>query len=79
MKEKILLVEDEKGLQMVLCDHLRSEVYFVISTDDGEPGFQKATSQPFDLMILDNVLPGIRVALLPQFLRHPQRCVPAGL
>jgi DNA-binding response OmpR family regulator len=60
MKGKILLVQDEEGLPMVLRDHLRSEGYFVICADDGKTGFQKATSQPFDLMILDSVMPGRR-------------------
>jgi DNA-binding response OmpR family regulator len=57
MSENILLVEDEEAMRMVLSDRLRREGYFVDTAVDGENGFQKATSQPFNLMIFDIVLP----------------------
>jgi two-component system, OmpR family, alkaline phosphatase synthesis response regulator PhoP len=57
MNENILLVEDEEAMRMVLSDRLRREGYVVDTAVDGETGFQKATSQPFDLMIFDIVLP----------------------
>jgi CheY-like chemotaxis protein len=57
MRESILLVEDEQALQMVVGDRLRKDGYVVDSAFDGEAGFRKATSQPFDLVILDVMLP----------------------
>lgn len=57
MKESILIVEDEVALLMTLGDRLRSEGYVVDVAMDGEQGMQKATQLPFDLIILDIMLP----------------------
>src|SRR5258708_24763716 len=57
MNENILLVEDEQALRMNLSDRLQSEGYVVDFSPDGEQGFEKATSLPFDLIILDIMLP----------------------
>jgi two-component system alkaline phosphatase synthesis response regulator PhoP len=57
MNESILLIEDEEALQMTLRDRLRSEGYVVDLAADGEQGLQKATRLPFDLVILDIMLP----------------------
>ena len=57
MNETILLVEDEEALRMTLSDRLRSEGYVVDFAIDGDEGFDKATGQPFDLIILDIMLP----------------------
>jgi len=57
MNESILLVEDEKALRTTLSDRLRSEGYMVETAGDGREGFEKASSQPFDLIILDVMLP----------------------
>jgi two-component system alkaline phosphatase synthesis response regulator PhoP len=57
MNESILLVEDEEGLRMTLSDRLRSEGYVVDFAADGVEGYDKATRLPFDLIILDIMLP----------------------
>lgn len=57
MNEHILLVEDEEALRITLSDRLRSEGYVVDSAADGDDGLQKATRLPFDLIILDVMLP----------------------
>jgi len=57
MNESVLLVEDEEELRMTLGDRLRSEGYLVEFVADGQQGFEKATSCPFDLIILDIMLP----------------------
>ena len=58
MGQNILLVEDEEAMRMVLGDRLRREGFVVDSAPDGTLGFDKATSFPFDLIILDIMLPG---------------------
>jgi two-component system alkaline phosphatase synthesis response regulator PhoP len=58
MNTRILLVEDEQALRMTLNDRLRSEGYEVDSAPDGGSGFKKATQEPFDLVVLDVMLPG---------------------
>ncbi|PYY16532.1 MAG: DNA-binding response regulator [Acidobacteria bacterium] len=57
MNEAILLVEDEKNLRITLGDRLRKEGYIVDFATDGVEGLEKATRLPFDLIILDVMLP----------------------
>jgi two-component system, OmpR family, alkaline phosphatase synthesis response regulator PhoP len=57
MNENILFVEDEEALRMTLGDRLRSEGYRVEFAVDGEEGLDKAITAPFDLIILDIMLP----------------------
>jgi len=58
MPDSILLIEDEEALRMTLSDRLRKEGYAVDCAVDGDEGFEKATFLPFDLVILDVMLPG---------------------
>ena len=57
MGKRILLVEDEPGLILTLSDRLRVEGYEVETAEDGEVGYQRASDEPFDLLILDIMLP----------------------
>jgi two-component system alkaline phosphatase synthesis response regulator PhoP len=50
-------VEDEEALRMTVGDRLRNEGYAVECAADGDAGFEKATQIPFDLIILDVMLP----------------------
>jgi two-component system, OmpR family, alkaline phosphatase synthesis response regulator PhoP len=54
---RLLLVEDEPGLVMTLTDRLTREGYHVTSAGDGESGLHRACREPFDLVILDVMLP----------------------
>ncbi len=58
MSKRILLVEDEPGLVLTLTDRLTSEGYEVTSEEDGDAGSKNALSNPYDLFILDVMLPG---------------------
>jgi two-component system, OmpR family, alkaline phosphatase synthesis response regulator PhoP len=58
MTQRILLVEDEPGLVMTLTDRLTSEGYVVEAAGDAETGLARASGEPFDLIILDIMLPG---------------------
>jgi two-component system, OmpR family, alkaline phosphatase synthesis response regulator PhoP len=55
---RILLVEDEPGVAMVVSDLLRAEGHGVEVVRDGKDGLARATNGPFDLLILDVMLPG---------------------
>src|ERR1700692_4622962 len=57
MRANVLFVEDEEALRMTVGDRLRNEGYAVECAADGEGGFEKATQIPFDLIILDVMLP----------------------
>ncbi|MEQ9264487.1 MAG: response regulator transcription factor [Balneolaceae bacterium] len=56
-KHRILLVEDEAGLVMTIKDRLEEERYEVDSATDGDEGYQKASKDDYDLIILDLMLP----------------------
>ena len=58
MSARILLVEDEPGLVITLTDLLTAEGYAVESASDGITGLARASKEPFDLMVLDVMLPG---------------------
>ena len=55
--KRILLVEDEPGLVLTLSDRLAREGYAVESATDGETGLERALREPFDLLLLDLMLP----------------------
>jgi two-component system alkaline phosphatase synthesis response regulator PhoP len=55
---RILLVEDEPGLQLALTDRLVAEGYRVETAGDGHTAVRRATGEPFDVIILDVMLPG---------------------
>ena len=54
---RILLVEDEPNLRRTLTDLLRSDGYLVENSGDGVEGQELASKNPFDLIILDVMLP----------------------
>ncbi len=57
MSARILIVEDEPGLVLTLEDRLRAEGYVVGVGRDGEEGFNRASAEPWDLILLDGMLP----------------------
>jgi two-component system alkaline phosphatase synthesis response regulator PhoP len=57
MLRRILLVEDEPGLVLTLTDRLEAEGYHVDSVTDGESAIARASAEPFDLIVLDVMLP----------------------
>ncbi len=54
---RVLLVEDEPGLQLTLTDRLAAEGYDVETAGDGELGLARALTGAFDLVVLDVMLP----------------------
>ncbi|BBM84278.1 response regulator transcription factor [Candidatus Uabimicrobium amorphum] len=57
MSAKILVIEDEKDMQEVICDNLQFENYTVATANDGEEGLHKILHTNPDLIILDIMLP----------------------
>jgi DNA-binding response OmpR family regulator len=55
---RILVVEDEPKVAQALRQGLESESYSVVVATSGEDGFFLANSDPFDLVVLDVMLPG---------------------
>jgi len=56
---RILIVEDEPSLALTLGDRLRAEGYMVDARGDGETALALFKEAPFDLVILDVMLPGM--------------------
>ena len=56
--KRLLLVEDEPGLQLALNDRLTAEGYSVETAGDGNTAVTRATGEPFDVIVLDVMLPG---------------------
>ena len=54
---KILIIEDEESILMPLEDNLKLEGYEVSSAKDGLQGLALAAEHPYDLIILDIMLP----------------------
>jgi len=59
MDARILFVEDEEAMRAFLGDRLRSAGYSVECAGRGLAGLEKAVSKPFDVIILDIMLPEI--------------------
>jgi DNA-binding response OmpR family regulator len=55
---RILVVEDEQKLANAVKRGLEQQSYAVDVSYDGDDGLSMATTQPYDLMILDRMLPG---------------------
>jgi two-component system alkaline phosphatase synthesis response regulator PhoP len=59
MSARILFVEDEAGVAIVVSDLLRAEGHQVETVNEGKEGLRRAASAKFDLLILDVMLPGM--------------------
>jgi len=59
VKEKILIVDDEKDIVRMLDYNLKKEGYRVISAYDGEDAIDLAHREHPDLILLDLMLPGM--------------------
>ncbi len=57
--KKILLVDDEEGIQMLYREELEDDGYEVISAYTGEEGLEKIKAEAPDLVILDIQMPGM--------------------
>ena len=56
---KVLLVEDDKSISGFIKKGLKEMHYAVDAAFDGEEGLHLALSRPYDMIILDIMLPGI--------------------
>jgi two-component system response regulator RpaA len=58
-RPRILVVDDEPDIRLVLQTRLETAGYDVSTADDGMRALQQIRSQPPDLVVLDLMLPGI--------------------
>ncbi|HVY67314.1 MAG TPA: response regulator, partial [Patescibacteria group bacterium] len=57
--KKILIVEDERALLLVLADKFRREGFLTLEAEDGHSALDAATNLHPDLILLDLVMPGM--------------------
>ena len=58
-QKRILIVEDDADIAAIERDYLELGGYSVTIAPDGTVGLDKALSEPFDLLLLDVMLPGV--------------------
>jgi DNA-binding response OmpR family regulator len=56
-KKKLLIIEDEASLSMILSDKFNREGFSVVEARNGLEGLEKALSEKPDLILLDIVMP----------------------
>ena len=55
---RVLVIEDEHKIARALGRALEQEKYAVDITYDGDEGYAMATTEPYDVMIIDRMIPG---------------------
>src|ERR1700737_4123547 len=72
-RARILLIDDEPGILNFVSRGLRSEGFTVDLAADGEAGLKAGLGPPYDLIILDLLLPDLGgIELLRRLIRqHP--------
>ncbi len=73
---RILVIEDETPMRTALVETLRAEGYRVRSAADGLAGLELACTEPFDLMLLDVMMPGLDGYAVCRELRKRGRTMP---
>jgi DNA-binding response OmpR family regulator len=76
---KILIVEDEHKIANAIRKGLEQERYTVDVVYDGKEGFDLASSEEYDLIILDRLLPGMEGVEIVKQLRAMQIHTPVLL
>ena len=73
---RILLVEDDRQTAAYVAKGLTEEGHIVDALTDGRDGLVQATSEPYDLVIVDRMLPGVDGLSLVKTLRAAGSKVP---
>ncbi len=73
---RLLVIEDEAPMRTALVETLRVEGYRVLSAADGPAGLELACTEPFDLLLLDVMMPGLDGFALCRELRKRGRDLP---
>ncbi|MEW6324385.1 MAG: response regulator transcription factor [Nitrospirota bacterium] len=76
MTRKILVIEDDRDIARLVELHLRDLGCEVHLAFDGAAGLEKASSKPYDLIILDLMLPGLDGLEICRRLRAGPRYTP---
>ena len=70
---RILLAEDERDIQFVTRVALEDEGHQVVTADDGQAALDLAPTQPFDVILLDIMMPRLDGMVVCQRLKDDPR------
>ncbi len=73
---RLLVIDDDKEVRDTLVQKLRAECFAVDAASDGEEGSYMARTNPYDLIILDNMLPKKTGLMVCDDVRKTGRTVP---
>jgi DNA-binding response OmpR family regulator len=70
---RVLVVEDDDNIRELVELHLRLEGLTTVPSGDGDQGLQLARAEPFDLIVLDLMLPGLDGVTVCRAIRRDSR------
>ncbi|MDE6849844.1 MAG: response regulator transcription factor, partial [Clostridia bacterium] len=73
---KILVVEDDRAINGLVCKYLEDNGYQAVSAYDGEEGLKAFESQSFDMIISDIMMPKIDGFALIRRVRESNKKIP---
>ena len=76
MSNKILFVEDEEDLTLIVADTLRGQGYEVVIAVDGEDGLEKFKSEGADIVVADVMMPKMDGVTMAKDIRKLSPTVP---
>jgi DNA-binding response OmpR family regulator len=76
MSKRVLVVEDDQDIAHLVELHLRDMGCLVDLAHDGKKGLERALAQPYDLVVLDLMLPGMDGLEVCQRLRARPNYIP---
>ena len=76
MKAKILFVEDERDLSLIVCDTLSHQGYDIVAAFDGIEGLAKYKTEGADLIVADVMMPRLDGFAMAKEIRRISTSVP---
>jgi two-component system OmpR family response regulator len=74
---RVLIIEDDKDVSSFIRQGLTQAGWNVDVADDGKEGLLLATTEPYDALIVDRMLPGVEGLTLIRTLRASENATPA--
>lgn len=79
MVEKVLVVDDQKGIRQLLQEFLAQEGYQVITVGNGQAAISAVKQQQIDLIIMDMNMPGMNGLETAEIILHENKYIPVIL
>lgn len=79
MKKKLLVVDDQPGIRLLLTDVFKSEGYGVETAKTGKEALDKVLNTSFDLIMLDYRLPIMDGRQVLEEMKHHKTDIPVIL